>query len=207
MKKAIIILIISIFGGQNLMQAADNFENPVGKTDSDGIGWYISLDNNYTTINDKLSFTLGARGAIKISDYLAVGIAGSAIWYDHRLNDLDPDRTYHLEGGYAGFYIEPMLPIGDNFMLSMQIVFANGFAQFKYDSKYNKELTWTEEIIDRDEFGVFEPTLHAQYMLGDNWALGANVSMRSTSPMEMLGAGEGMLNNVSFGFSVKYVNF
>jgi hypothetical protein len=86
-------------------------------------------------------------------------------------------------------------------------MFGSGFTQFKYDSKYDKELTWTEEVIDRDNFGVFEPTLHAEYMISDNWALGANVVFRSTSPINMLGAKDDLMNNIGFGLSVKFVNF
>jgi hypothetical protein len=166
--------------------------------------WSVGFDMNFGEMEAKPSANLSLSGSMAITESILIGVKGTAVWYDHRLNKLDAERTYHVESGYAGATIEKLWSLFDNFRISLSAYVASGFLQYKYDSKYNAELTWTEEIIDKETFHVFEPGISFTYMLSRNVGLSANVNYRMTSEIKLIETEDNFMNQANFGLGIKY---
>lgn len=168
------------------------------------IVWGLGFEMNAGEMMSKANVNLSVNASIELSDRYNAGIKGTAMWYDHRLNVLDPDKTYHVEGAYAGMFIEPKFNFGSSFVLSIPIYFGCGEIQYTYDSKYDDKLTWTEEIIDKDLFGFFEPGLSLKYHVNSHVSLSASVNYRFTSEITLVQSPDDMMNQVNFGFGFQY---
>jgi hypothetical protein len=186
-----------------LQSSENNFK--IDLSEPDKIQWNIGFETNAGSIESRTNVNLVLNAGLKLTDHLIIGLKGDAMWYDYRLNELDPDMSYHLESGYVGFYIEPTFDLNDKFKLSFPILLGSGQAMFKYDGKYRDELTWTEEIIDKETFSVFEPSMHLAYFINNNMNIFASVNYRFTSPLRFLGADDNMLTQPTFGLGINYV--
>ncbi len=169
--------------------------------------FYIGFDNDYTDINGKLSSTLGLSAAYRLNDNFNIGLTANGIWYDYRLNELDPVRTYHVESGYAGIFIEGIYHLTDKIDLNMILMSGQGLVQLKYDGKYRDELKWDEEIIDRETYSVAELKIGTAYNISDFWKLGLTASYRATSDIFIETLDRDMFNNLKFGVAIQYSIF
>jgi len=204
MKKAFLTAALLIAGF--CVSLAQSFEQAGLKTEQQNeySKWSIGFDMNFGEMKAKPSANLSLSGSMAITETVLIGLKGTAVWYDHRLNELDAERTYHVESGYAGVTLEKFWAFFDNFRIGISAYVASGFLQYKYDSKYNAELTWTEEIIDKETFQVFEPGLSFTYMLSKNVGMSANVNYRMTSEIKLIETDDTFMNQANFGLGIKY---
>lgn len=168
------------------------------------IGVYASLGTRISELDNNAVGWLDARAAIVIDGAWAIGIQGSGLYHDKKLDDLVADGTYHLSSGYTGIFIERMFPLGDDIRFSLSITSGAGVARYQYDKEYQKAKVWKDEIIDEVTFAVFEPGFEFQYRVGGNWWIGVNGSIRNTSPLRMIGTADGLLRKASAGLTVRW---
>lgn len=168
------------------------------------IGLYGGLSYNYAEVMSKPSGYLGYKAGVVINRKFGIGFAGAALNYDRQLNELSEFGTYRLEAGYAGMFVEYIQPIGNRVRLNFFVVSAAGIARYKYDKQYAEELIWYEEVIDQDEYAVFEPGMECNVRIANKWWVGVNGSLKTTSPLDLTGTSENMLEGFSGGITVKY---
>ena len=147
---------------------------------------------------------LGARVGVVFDHRFGIGLAGYGLSFDHTLSELAEEGTYHLEAGYTGLFIEYLQPLGRNVKLNFSLLSGMGTAQYRYDKEYREGKPWYNEIIDRTDFHLYEPGIELQVRMAGKWWIGAYGTYRLTSPVEIEGAGEDLLQNYTAGISIKY---
>jgi hypothetical protein len=178
----------------------------------DGIdfGGYLGLSTKYSALNADFdgygndAGFLELKAGFTLNGNWAVGISGSALYYDHKLNSLVNDGTYHLNAGYAGVFVEKIFTFNDDFKLSLSIFMGQGFAEYLYDKDYREAKVWYEEKIDRTTFAIQEPGLEIYHRIYGDWWLGLSGSVRNTSPVKMIDTPEDIFKDFSYGLSFKY---
>lgn len=200
MKRAVVLLVTAFILSMNL-HCDDGI---VDLQNNNTKKFTIGFNNNYTEISDKTSSTLGFTAGYKFSKYFEIGINLSGIWYDYRLNELDPNKSYHVESGYSGMYLKGIINISDKIDVNMSVLSGMGLIQLKYDNKYRDELKWDEELIDREHFSIAELTMGVGYKINNLWKIGINSSYRATSDIYIETLNNDFLNNLNFGLAVEY---
>lgn len=194
---AILFLLASnLFGQPN--------KNYLFKINDTQIGGYVGVNGRLSSVYSDAAGFLDGRIVGVINEKWGVGFSFSALHYDKGLTSLVNDGAYHLNAAYAGIYIERIFSLSDDFKFSVSVTSGMGEAQYQYDKDYRKEKVWTEEIIDKTTFAVFEPALEVQYNITGNYWIGIMGSFRNTSPLELIGADEQLLQKFTGGISLKY---
>lgn len=168
------------------------------------IGGYVALGGRASSISGDRAGWLDGRVVVVLNGKWGIGLAGSALNYDYSLDKLVDDGTYRLEAGYAGLYVERIFQVSEDFKITLAVTSGYGTALYRYDKKYRKEKRWSEEIIDQVQFHVFEPALEIDYRITGNVWVALNASIRNTSPVELIGSTDKMLQKPGIGLSFKY---
>jgi len=206
MKYFIITGIVMIMLSLSAIGQVNSPTTPTPQSNKD-ITAYVATDLSATTVFGDAAGLFSMRGAIVFNKRWGIGLRGTALWYDKTLDQLSTEGTYHFNVGYAGIYVERSFPIGTAVNLSLSIFTGTGVAEYLYDKEYRKDMLWTEEVIDRTTFAVFEPGIELSLRITGNLMLGAHGSIRNTSPIELLGTSENVLRKASGGLTLKYEVF
>ncbi len=172
--------------------------------DDTPIGGYIGAGGRITTVESNTAGFLDGKIVAVINQKWGVGFSFSALHYDKGMNELVNDGAYHLSAGYAGIFVERIFKLSENFRLSVSITSGMGEAYYQYDKDYRKDKVWSEEIIDKTTFAVFEPALEFNYNIGGNYWIGVMGGFRNTSPLELIGADENLFQKFTGGVTFKY---
>lgn len=203
----IMILLVNLIGYSTMGQEK-NEKNYLwkfdGKRKEQTIGGYLGLSGSYTDISGKLAGWLTGKAGIVINHRFTVGLAGSALWYDHALNTLVTDGTYHLESGYAGAWFEYMQPFGSRFRLGFSLFMGQGVAKFTYDKEFREGKPWYQQTIDQQNYAVTEPGIEALVRVAPKWWIGLNGSYKFTSPLRLADTPDDLFNTFSGGVSVRF---
>jgi hypothetical protein len=175
-----------------------------GKKAKQHLGGYLSLNGLYHSLDGEPTGFLGAKGGLTWNSKWGFGLMGQALWYDKALNEVVNDGTYHLQAGMAGLYVSYMIPIQEKWRLNFILTSGSGVALYQYDKDSREGKPWYEEIIDRDTFSFIQPTVEIKRYLGGKWWLGAEVSFRSTSEINLDGVPSDFLSGVNPGISLTY---
>lgn len=172
--------------------------------DDTPIGGYIGANGRLTSLESNTAGFLDGKIVAVIDGDWGVGFSFSALHYDRGMNKLVNDGAYHLNAGYAGIYVERIFKIGEDFRFSASITSGMGEAYYQYDKDYRKEKVWSEEIIDKTTFAVFEPAIELDYNIGGNYWIGVMGAFRNTSPLELIGADDNLFQKFTGGVTFKY---
>ncbi len=201
MKSAILTIALFFLTIVSFGQERENHFTTWGDTE---IGGYVGLSGRVTEIGDDVYPVLDAKAVIVLNGSWGLGVTGSAFDYDESLSELVDDGTYRLEAAYGGFFVEKIFSINENFKLALSIGTGAGTAQYRYEKDYRKEKRWTEEYIDVVQFAFFEPGIEIEHRIAGNFWIGATGSFRNTSPLELIGTDDQLLQSWNAGVSVKY---
>ncbi len=172
--------------------------------DDTPIGGYIGVNGRYATVESNSAGILDGKIVAVIDGDWGVGFSFSVLNYDRTLGRVVNDGTYRMNAGYAGIYVERIFKLGDDFRLSASITSGMGEVFYQYDKEYRKEKVWSEEIIDRTTFAVFEPAIEIDYNIGGNYWIGIMGAFRNTSPVELIGLDENVFQKFTGGITFKY---
>ena len=202
MKTKLLLLVSLALAATFIAQPKEkNYLFTLGETN---LGGYLALGGKYTTVNSDNAGILDFRAALTFESGWAVGFGASGFSYDKKLSALVSDGTYHLEAGYAGFFVEKIFSITDDFKLSASVLMASGLTKYRYDKDYRKDKTWAEETIDQTTFYVTEPAIEVTHRIAGNWWVALSGSYRLSSPVQMIGTDEEIFKNFGGGISFKY---
>ena len=178
--------------------------NYKGKNKMHHVSFYADLGASFGGNLEKSSFWLDGKAGLVWNQHWALGLAGSALNYDHQLSELVSDGTYRLEAGYSGMFVEYIAHLTKWARFSGSIITGQGVAQYRYDKEFTESREWYDELIDRETFAVFQPGVELQLKVWNKWWVGASASYRNTSPVKLLGQKDCFLQGMNYGFSVKY---
>jgi len=206
-KTLIFIAIITIAGlnvsGQEL-SPKNHIWSYNGKNKTHTLGLYGSLYGSYSPVENRAAQWYGGKIGLVLDNRWGIGIAGSVLNYDYNLNQLVSDGTYRLQAGFAGLFVEYILPVSNWAKFSISWTSGTGSAFYEYNKEFRESRPWYQEIIDTETFNVNEIGLDMHFRTIGKWWLGAYGSYKFTSPIELTGTDNYFLQNYSVGISVKY---
>ncbi len=203
MKNLIYLLAVLILSA-NIFAQENQTEKNLFKLGDYNFGGYIGTNLKYSQVFDDNSGFLDLKAAFVINHKYSVGFSLTGLYYDKSLDQLVENGTYHIYGSFAGLLLERHFVLSERFKLSLSINSGTGTAYYQYDKDYRENVEWYEEIIDRENFGFFEPGIELQTKISKHFWLGAVSSYRFTSPLKLKGQDEDVFRNLSAGISIKY---
>jgi len=128
-------------------------------------GWYVAPTAGFTSIDGRLGYLPGIRGAIMLNRKFGVGLAANFMATDQ--TEIHDETARHV-GGYAGAYA--------------QYVFLSDKLVHAYADATIGEGGWCEESSKDDcdvrHFGFVEPTLNLELNLTSHVRLATGVGYR-----------------------------
>lgn len=200
-KQLILAILIVLLTSVSFAQVEKNHLFMINET---SIGGYVGINGRFSSVESNLAGYLDGKIVAVINENWGIGFSFSGLHYDRGLNKVVDDGSYHLNAAYAGIYVERIFSLSNDFKLSVSITSGMGEAYYQYDKDYRKDKVWTEEIIDKTSFAIFEPALELQYNILGNYWIGIIGSFRNTSPLELIGADEHLFQKFSGGITIKY---
>ena len=170
-------------------------------------GGYGALSFNYTQIDGKDAFMMGARGAWIIDHSFAIGLGGNGFvndinYHNWRDNDLD----YNLAGGYGGLYLEPILFPRLPVHVSLPVLFGVG-AIARIEDRPHWDNDWLFDDSNEDVFLVLEPSVELEFNMTRYMRLAASLGYRFTSKIEMADTNPDILEGTNIGIVFKFGKF
>jgi hypothetical protein len=207
MKKLTLMLILGF--GFLLTNAQDNKENDQISTifsKSRSNGGYAALSFNYTEIDGKDAFLMGARGSWIIGHSFAIGLGGCGFVNNidyHNL--LDNTLDYNLAGGYGGLYLEPIIAPRLPVHISIPVLF--GVGGISKISDHNNWDNWLFNDSNNDTYLVFEPSVELEFNMTRHLRLAGSIGYRFTSNIEMENTNPDILEGTNIGLIMKFGRF
>mgnify|MGYP006279875833 CR=1 FL=1 len=175
-----------------------------GRERTHTIGFYAGLYGSYAEICHEPSYWLGYRAGLVINSNWGFGLAGYAMNFDRKLTGLVTEGTYHLLGGYQGMYAEFIQPIGNRARVNFSLLYGRGIVYYQYDRDFREVHGLENGIIDKDHYMVLEPGIELQFRLAGKCWFGLHSSLRTTSPVKLIGVDSDFMEEFTTGISIKY---
>ncbi len=203
MKQLFILIFIGL--GVLCASAQENTDNQISTIFSKGRnnGGYGALSFEYTQIDGKDAFLMGARGSWIIDHSFAIGFGGKGfindVNYDNwRYNNLD----YNLAGGYGGLYLEPILAPRLPVHISFPVLFGVGAV-----AQVEDHHDWTYDNSKSDAFLVFEPAVELEFNMTRHLRLAGTIGYRFTSKIDMVNTNSDVMEGANIGLILKFGRF
>lgn len=203
MKQLFILIFIGL--GVLCASAQENTDNQISTIFPKGRnnGGYGALSFEYTQIDGKDAFLMGARGSWIIDHSFAIGFGGKGfindVNYDNwRYNNLD----YNLAGGYGGLYLEPILAPRLPVHISFPVLFGVGAV-----AQVEDHHDWTYDNSRSDAFLVFEPAVELEFNMTRHLRLAGTIGYRFTSKIDMVNTNSDVMEGANIGLVFKFGKF
>ena len=169
-------------------------------------GGYGAISLNYSQIDNKDAFIMGARGSWVIDHSLAIGLGGYGFINGVDTNYLfDNDHEYDLGGGYGGLIIEPIVLPRLPVHISVPVLLGVGGVAF-IDS-YDDWNDWYYDDEQGDAFLVLEPAVELEFNMSKHIRMAASMSYRFTSDVELENIDPDVLEGPTVGLVFKFGKF
>jgi hypothetical protein len=203
-------LFILIFLGLGVLcaSAQENNDNQISTIFSKNRsnGGYGALSFNYTQIDGKDAFLMGARGSWIIDHSFAIGLGGCGFVNDVNYHSwLHNELNNNLAGGYGGLYLEPILAPRMPVHISFPILLGVGGI-----SKVQDAGNWDNLLFDdteSDAFLVFEPSVELEFNMTRHLRLAGSIGYRYTSDVQLQDFNPDILRGTNIGLILKFGKF
>ncbi|MDZ7725912.1 MAG: hypothetical protein U5R06_24595 [candidate division KSB1 bacterium] len=128
-----------------------------------GLDGYIGISGRASSVFSENAGYLDVSAGINIHENWVLGLTASGLIYDHQMNKLVDDGTYHMGLVYGGLFLEHLIPLTRHLQASLSLMTGQGLVNYRYDNEYRDDKVWHEEIIDQTTFGVQELCLGIRY--------------------------------------------
>jgi len=218
MKKIILLSILAAFVATNISaqddedsnvnrrekkEKNDEIQTIFGKVDS--YGGYGAITMGYTQINDADALIIGGKGAWVVGHNMAFGVGGSGFFTDY-MWDTALNLNTNYQGGYGGFFIEPILL--PKFPAHISIPVFIGVGGIAYVSDLNLETNnWEDAVEDNTAFVIIEPGVELEMNLFKYFRMAFGVYYRYTSDLNLEYSKPDILQGLSYGVTLKLGKF
>jgi hypothetical protein len=180
---------------------------------SEGIGWWVSPDFEWTQFDGADAFLGGLSGGIIISHSFSLGLAGYGIMNSQSLSysGINDTADVYLYGGYGGLKIEFRLNPLKMVHVAFPLLIGGGGAAYStwgHDDWYHN---MNPEDMDYtyawDSYFVIEPGVVLGINLLRFMRLDAGVSYRYAPGLELPRTSSSLLNGFGANISLKFGKF
>ena len=209
---ALLISSVVLFA-QETKSGNDEVNTLFGRDGKTRIGWFIGIDPGYTQFGNRDVWMGGISGGMVIDHNFSIGLMGRG--WTNRNGMYYPEVTdtagAYLEGGYGGLLLEYTLFPKSVIHVTFPVIIGGGGASYVTDDEYSG---WDEDdnddcknVIDTDEFFVFEPGVRAEINVFKFMKLNAGVSYRWVGNLDMVNTSSAMMNNFTATVGLKFGKF
>lgn len=168
-------------------------------------GGYGALTIGGGQIDNSAALFTGIRAGWVIDHRLTLGIAGTAFANNLYVDLYDGIIESGLTGGYGGMLIEFIVAPFSPIHISIPVVVGVGGIAWIED--YYPNHYYQPRIIDEDVFFMVEPGLELEMNLVRFMRLGAGVTYRHSSELQMQQVDKEALRGLGFNFTLKFGKF
>jgi hypothetical protein len=169
------------------------------------VGGYGSLSANYSYIDGRDAISVGARGAVVVGHWVAIGIGGSAFINNYEDDSL-ADVKSNIAGGYGGLLIEPIIMPNYPVHITFPILGGVGGVTKTYYTDSGDIYTQSQT----DEYDIFlfvEPGVEIELNFTHYFRLAIGGYYRFTSEINLEGIEAKALDGPSVGLTLKFGKF
>lgn len=124
-----------------------------------------------TQFDENPAATLSASAGTRMFGWLDGGLTFTAFHTLERNYSDEKGRTFQAESGFAALYLRPFFAVSERLEIGFPLQSGTGTLLFRYEEKYRKSLTWTEEIIDQVTYSVYSAGVDAHFELCEKHSL------------------------------------
>ena len=123
------------------------------------------------------------EGAVRVTTWLDVRVDATAVHTLERSYKDADGNAYQAEAGWSTAGLRPFVTLGERVEIGVPLSSGAGTLQFRYERPHRDEVAWTEEILDRETFGITTAGLDVVVRVSDRWSVVVEGGGRTTSPL------------------------
>ncbi len=170
-------------------------------------GGWAGINFGYNQVDGKDTYKIGARGGVLINHRFTIGLAGNGFFSDREYENIIPDHTVRIAGGYGGLFMEatlfPFFPVH----LSIPVIIGAGGVSYTSNRWTDGDYYWDRDKYDSDAYFLLEPGLEVELNLIRFMRLAVGGTYRFTSDLDMVNTSSGMLRGLNWHFTLKFGSF
>jgi len=214
MKNLVIILIASLFTGQQLL-AQNEYEKPVKPTktllgDGTKVRGFGSLDIRMTEMKDDLGLLMGAHGGIILNNHFVIGLGGYGLTSNFEVEGGENGDNLYLYGGYGGLILGGIFSPKEVVHIYTPILIgASGMevTDRNYLNNFHRPQSPFGNFVETSAFFVVEPGLEVEINVTRFFKVGLGASYRFVRESDLETISNKELSGFSGGLSLKFGKF
>jgi hypothetical protein len=189
----------------------ENHSGNIYNLQASSLGVYVSFHLGNASLREHNALMGQMRLAARFNHNFSVGIAGNA--FSDAVYGLNYDRPdnipdgYYVEGGYGGFFIEPVFAPEFPVHLSFPLILGAGAVVLTEENYLFDSGSWEDEtyrnVLESAAFVIIEPGVELEVKITDYVMLSAGVSYRATSGIKLDARREYLMNGISVNGGIK----
>lgn len=186
---------------KNLLRIDDGTETLANK--KGGFGGFLEMNTMPTFFNNQPALMAGGGVSLVFGHSLNLGFAGYGLVSDIHSNTLDSaGNFYHLQTGFGGLVIEPVLFSKKLVHVTFPVLLGIGGTSLTRESIYD-ESTYNDQWLNPEMYFVARPGVNIEINLLRILRLDMGVNYRFTSGYQMENSTPSMLNGWSGNIGLK----
>lgn len=186
---------------RNILRIDDDTETLANQ--KGGFGGFLEMNTMPTYFNDQPALMAGGGVSLVFGHSLNLGFAGYGLVSDIRSNTLDSaGNYYHLQTGYGGMVIEPVLFSKKLIHVTFPVLLGVGGTSLTRESLYD-ESTYDDHWLNPEMYFVARPGVNIEINLLRILRLDMGINYRFASGYQMENATPSMLNGWSGNIGLK----
>jgi hypothetical protein len=143
----------------------------------------VALTTAASTLDGEPVVDATVTGSLRLTRHLDLLVSGTAIHTLERSYSDNAGRPYQSETAWTGLGLRPFIPVGERVEIGLPYRSSTGVIQFRYERPYRDEVSWTEEILDRENIVVNSLGVDVRVAVSDRWGIVAEAGGRVSSPV------------------------
>lgn len=173
-------------------------------------GGFFGISFRTSDFRGEASVLGGIRTGWIVNRTVGIGIEGHGIIPTAKFDDIDPDRTVVLLGGYGGMFMEFI--VFSNQVVHITFPVSSGAGWLGYNDDWENDFNNPQPadnigLVDDDVFWYVEPGASLELNVAKSFRMAFGVSKRFTQDLELLSTQSSDFQNLNFFVTLKMGRF
>jgi hypothetical protein len=211
MRNTWILMMFLILPFSGISQENEDKKKPFRSNDTEtlanrkgGFGGFLEMNTMPTYLNNQPGLIAGGGFSLVFGHSLNLGFAGYGLISDIHSNNIDSaGNFYHLQTGYGGMTIEPVLFSKKLIHVTFPVLLGIGGTSLTSQSIYDENTYEEDAWLNPEMFFIARPGVNIEINLLRILRLDLGVNYRFTSGYDMQNVSSSMLNGWSGNIGLK----
>ncbi len=149
----------------------------------------------------------GLRGGWIINRTLGIGVEGHGIIPTAKFEDIVPNRSVNILGGYGGMFLELIFFSNQVVHVTFPVSAGAGWLGYQQIEEDNTMPSPIDNEVDGDVFWYVEPGADLEFNVSRNFRLAFGVSKRFTQDLELTNTATDAFDNLNYFITLKVGGF